>query len=148
MGYIADGGTWGVGSDSHVTISAAEELRLLEYGQRLRHERRNVLAGEHRHVGRALYDSAVSGGAQALLLDAGVLQPGCRADLVVLDANHPRLVGHPPDSVLDAWIFGSAERAVRDVMVGGEWFVQDGLHRDRDPVATRYAATVRRLIRA
>src|SRR6185436_2284834 len=120
--YFVLGGAFGVGSDSHASVSVTEELRLLEYGQRLVRKRRNVLS--------SLYAKSAQGGAAALAQPAGVIGPGFRADLVVLDASHPRLVGHGSDTILDAWIFGGADDAVREVMVGGRSVVRDGRHVD------------------
>ena len=145
--YLLLGGRFGVGSDSHVSVDPAEELRLLEYGQRLRTGRRNVLGLDTASVGRGLFERAAAGGAAALQQPAGVIAVGRRADLIVLDPDHPRLVGHGTDTVLDAWIFG-AQRAVRDVMVGGRWLVQGGKHAARDRIADAFAATMRGLMGA
>jgi formimidoylglutamate deiminase len=145
--FLAAGGRFGVGSDSHVTVSAAEELRLLEYGQRLVHRQRNLLAGEgpERHVGRHLYAAAARGGAQALGQPAGALQVGLRADLVVLDPEHPRLLGHGPETALDAFVFGDAGGAVSEVYVAGRRVVAGGRHLRRDEVRARFAAAARAL---
>ena len=152
--FLAGGGRIAVGSDSHVTVSVAEELRTLEYGQRLKHQRRNLLVGNaehgrrHHHVGRHLYDQAATWGAAALDQPLGALVPGRRADLVALDSNHPRLVGHGPDTVLDAWIFGAARGAVRDVLVAGRPRVRDGQHVDHEEIAESYRRCIVRLRRS
>jgi formimidoylglutamate deiminase len=138
--FLSSGGVFGVGSDSHASVSVSEELRLLEYGQRLVRRRRNVLS--------SLYARAASGGAAALAQPAGMIAAGFRADLVVLDAEHPRLVGHGADTVLDAWIFGGADAAVREVMVGGRTFVREGRHVDRERIRSRFERVIRRLIAA
>lgn len=148
--YVKAGGAFGVGSDSHVTVDPAEELRLLEYGQRLLHRRRNLLfgpAGEDglAHVGRFLLEAAASGGAEALGQPAGALEVGKRADFVVLDPSHPRLAGLAPDGAVDAWIFGSAKGAVAEVWVGGERLVEAGRHVRRGEVADRYRTLATRL---
>ncbi|MEQ9496622.1 MAG: formimidoylglutamate deiminase [Deltaproteobacteria bacterium] len=141
--YVKEGGTFGVGSDSHVTVSASEELRLLEYGQRLVLQRRNLTVDGRRHVGTALWARAVAGGAQALAQPAGAIAVGRRADLVRLDADHPRLVGHGAETSLDAWIFGSAE-PVADVWVAGKRLVEDGRHVARESIAAKFAEVMRR----
>lgn len=143
--FLAAGGVFGVGSDSHVTISASEELRLLEYGQRLIHRRRNLLVDEHRHVGAALWTKAALGGARALGQPAGAIEVGKRADLVRLDPTHPRLVGHGPDTALDAWIFGSTDAPIADVWVAGRRIVEGGCHPRRAEVKARFAETMKRL---
>lgn len=149
--YVKAKGAFGVGSDSHVSVDPAEELRLLEYGQRLLHRRRNLLLGRpgedgHAHVGRFLLEAAAAGGARALGQPAGALQVGKRADFLVLDPFHPRLAGHSPDDVLDAWIFGAARDAVSQVWVGGERLVENGRHVRHDEVAGRYRALAKRLL--
>jgi formimidoylglutamate deiminase len=136
--YAAAGGAFGVGTDSHVRVSAAGELRMLEYPQRLVERTRNVLADPAHQAwlstGWRLFEACTRGGAQALAQPVGSLVPGKRADLVVLDADHPRLLGHGADTVLDAYVFSAGESAVRDVMVGGLWVVQGGRHRAREAV--------------
>lgn len=146
--YFAEGGRFGVGSDSHVSVSPVEELRLLEYGQRLIHRSRAVLASaEQPSVGRTLWQGASSGGGQALGLDSGIIVPGFRADFVVLDERVPALFGKDEDYLLDAAIFAGNHNPVRDVMVGGRWVVRDGRHADEDAVARRFAE-VQRQVRA
>lgn len=145
--FLAAGGAFGVGSDSHVEVSVAAELRLLEYSQRLVHRQRNLLAGEGpaRHVGRRLYEAAARGGARALGQPAGALQEGLRADFVVLDPEHPRMVGHGPDTALDAFVFGDAGGAVRDVYVAGRHVVAEGRHLHRGEIRARFVEVMRRL---
>ncbi|MCC7274426.1 MAG: formimidoylglutamate deiminase [Alphaproteobacteria bacterium] len=144
--FLDQGGRFGVGSDCNVRIDAAEELRLLEYGQRLRDEKRNVVAGAPgRSTGRALYDRALAGGVQAHGRAIGALAPGMRADIVLLDPDHPALVGRSGDQWLDGWVFGGDGRAVRDVWIGGRQVVADGRHLARDAARARFARTVERL---
>lgn len=145
--FAAAGGRWGIGSDSHVARDPAEELRLLEYAQRLALRARNVLASERRaSVGGTLWDAAARGGAQALGRSAGVLAPGARADLVVLDGNHVDLAGRDGDAILDALVFAGGRGFVRDVMVGGRWVVRAGRHPARAEIAARYRARLERLL--
>jgi len=145
--YAAAGGRYGIGSDSHISVSPLEELRWLEYGQRLIHRRRNLLSGGPAapSVGRHLYDAALAGGAQALGRPIGRLAAGCRADILVLDAASPLLASKSGDRLLDATIFAGNENPVRDVMVGGRWAVNDGRHRDEEQIETRYRAVLAEL---
>jgi formiminoglutamate deiminase len=143
--FLAEGGRFGVGSDSLIRISAADELRSLEYAQRLRHRSRNALGESGRSTGRRLHDAACAGGAQALGRALGAITPGCRADIVVLDRGHPSLAAARGDLILDAWIFSADTAAVADVICGGAHVVAEGRHRARDRLAARYRGTVRRL---
>lgn len=145
--FLAQGGRFGIGSDSQVIIDAAEELRLLEFGQRLAARRRNLLApGPGASTGTALYRAAVAGGAQALglPLPASGLAAGQRADLVVLDPDDPRLYGRSDDTLLDAYVFAGARNAVRDVVAGGRLVVRDGRHVDADAIRRSWRRAVDR----
>ncbi|WP_342131381.1 formimidoylglutamate deiminase [Hydrogenophaga sp. OTU3427] len=125
------GGRWGVGSDSHATVNAAEELQLLEYSQRLATRQRNVLADDaQRHVATAMTLHAVAGGAQASGRAVAGLAVGQQADLVLLDASHPLLQGLPsPDAMLSAHVFASHRRsAIAEVWTGGQRRVLGGRH--------------------
>jgi formimidoylglutamate deiminase len=143
--FLAADGRFGVGSDSLVRISAAEELRALEYAQRLKHRSRNALGEEGRSTGRRLHDLACAGGAQALGRTIGAIAPGRRADIVVLDRGHPSLAAAQGDVILDAWIFSADNTALSDVICGGAHLVSGGRHRDHDRLLARYRETVRRL---
>lgn len=145
--YWAAGGLWGIGSDSHVSQSPVEELRLLEYGQRLRARRRNVLRGAGPAIGAELYRGALAGGARALGRPIGRLAPGCRADLLVLDPQAPALVGLSGDTLLDALVFAGNRNPVRDVAVGGQWVVREG-HHPAEAAALRGFAEARRALLA
>lgn len=146
--YLDRGGMLGVGSDSHVSVSPVEELRWLEYGQRLSRRARNVAAGDGgRSTGRVLFEAAVAGGSRALGRRAGALEVGRRADLVVLESDHPLLAGRSRDTLLDSWIFSGNVPLVRDVMVGGRWVVREGRHPAREEIAARYLEMVEGLTR-
>jgi formimidoylglutamate deiminase len=107
-----DGGVkFGIGTDSNTAISAPQELRLAEYGQRLTHQARNVLAPPGISTGRHLWDRATSGGAQPLERRIGAIAPGHRADIVILDPADPALTGRAGDAILDTLIFAAAPRA-------------------------------------
>jgi formimidoylglutamate deiminase len=142
--YLAAGGAFGIGSDSHVSVSPIEELRWLEYGQRLTLRRRNLLAGGAgtRSVGAFLFKRALAGGAQALARPIGRLEPGARADLIVIDETRPALLGRSDDLLLDALVFAGNENPVTDVMVGGTWVVQAGRHPREDEIFAAYKAAV------
>ncbi len=144
--FVGGGGRFGIGSDSHVSVNPVEELRWLEYGQRLVHRQRALLASEGAaSVGRFLYEHAARNGARALGLEAGALAPGRRADLVVVDSTSPMLEGRQGDALLDALVFASGPDTVREVMVGGRWRVRDGRHHERDPIRRRFAEALGRL---
>ncbi|MBR9837236.1 MAG: formimidoylglutamate deiminase [Rhodobacteraceae bacterium] len=141
--FLARGGRYGVGTDSNVRISLAEELRLLEYGQRLTARARNVLATEEGSTGTQLFRQALAGGAQALGAPAPEIAEGAVADLVAL--HDPLALGTGGAETLDRWIFGP-EVAVSDVWVRGRHLVQDGRHVAREAVAARFAKAVRKVL--
>jgi formimidoylglutamate deiminase len=146
-GYLAARGRFGIGSDSHVSISPIEELRWLEYGQRLHTLHRLIAASaEQPHCGARLWRDALAGGAQALGRRIGRLAPGCRADLIRIDDRHPILAGRSGDGLLDALVFSGNVNLVRDVMVGGRWIVRDGRHPRRNEIARAYCAAVAKLV--
>jgi formiminoglutamate deiminase len=139
------GGRFGIGTDSNTAISAPQELRLLEYGQRLHHRARNLLAPPGISTGRYLWNQAAEGGAQALDRRIGALAPGHRADIVVLDPTHPALTGRTDDAILDALIFAAATPSITDVLVGGRHVVRDGQHVARRDIVERWHRTASRL---
>lgn len=144
--YIDAGGVFGIGSDSHISVSPVEELRWLEYGQRLQTRHRNIAArraGDS--VGETLWRAALVGGARASGLPIGRFDAGARADLIVLDEASALLAARDETSVLDSFLFAGNTALVRDVMVGGRWMVRDFRHRDEDRIAARYRNVVDRL---
>jgi formimidoylglutamate deiminase len=145
--FLAAGGRFGIGSDSHVSVSPVEELRWLDYGQRLQALRR--LAGSDAarpHTGARLFRGALAGGAKALGRRIGRIAPGQRADLVVIDDHHPILAAASGEGLLDAFVFSGNVPLVRRVMVGGRWRVEDGRHPAREEIGRRYLGTVQRLV--
>ena len=146
--FLARQGRFGIGSDSHISVSPVEDLRWLEYGQRLLRRRRNLIAEPvgGRSVGGRLYRDALAGGAQALGRPLGALAPGQRADLVVLDGSRAALFGKTGDYILDAYLFAGNEPLVRDVMVGGQWVVREGRHRDEEAILADYKTTLEALM--
>jgi formimidoylglutamate deiminase len=143
--FLQAGGRFGIGTDSNTSIDPFAEVRQLEWSQRLRLHRRNVLvdaAGDP--VGRTLWHAAATGGARAVAQPVGSIAAGKRADLVVLDTEEPTLAEQPVATVLDAAIFGPCRRPVRDVMSAGRWIVRDGHHaRERDVLERDRSALAR-----
>ena len=143
--FLAAKGRLCVGSDSQATVSPTEELRWLEYQQRLKKKSRSVLAMQSEpHVGTRLWSEAVRSGAQALGHNAAGIAVGARADWLVLDADHPTLAGASAESALDHLIFAGADAAIRDVMVAGRWVIKDGRHAAEQASRSSYAALLRR----
>jgi formimidoylglutamate deiminase len=144
--FLAEGGRFGIGSDSNVSTSPVEELRWLEYASRLKRRARNVVeTREGASVGASLVERALSGGARALGRPTGAIEGGRRADLVVLDLEHPALLGRPLERLLDAFIFNGNVTPVRDVMVGGRFLVRDRHHVDEERIRANFRRTVSRL---
>jgi formimidoylglutamate deiminase len=150
VAYAAANGAWGIGSDSNVSTSVAEELRIYEYSQRLLHRQRNILVSDSGgSVGAYLYGGAVRGGAAATGRQVAGLEVGQRADLVVLDDAHPDLLGRDEDALLDSLIFcNHGPTPVRDVMTGGKWVIQDRRHRHQEASMAAYGAAVKGLLTA
>ncbi len=145
--FIAAGGRFGVGSDSNLLIDAAEELRLLEYGQRLRDQSRNVLAGgPGRSTGAALWTGALAGGSQALGAAQRGIEPGAPADLLSLVAEHPATIGRRDDALIDSLVFGGARGLIDCVWRGGIKRVSGGRHHARAAIEARYAQALRRIL--
>ncbi|MEM1161503.1 MAG: formimidoylglutamate deiminase [Pseudomonadota bacterium] len=136
--FAGHGGIFGVGSDSDVRIALAEELRTLEYGQRLDGRARGVLTTPDRSAGRFLFDAACAGGAQALGRSSGSIAPGLWADLAALDGDALALHGHDGDTLLDAWIFAGDDRVVSDLWSAGRHVVRGGRHIAREPIEAAY----------
>jgi len=156
--FVAQGGRFGVGSDSNVLLDGAEELRTLEYSQRLAQRARNVLArAEGQSTGRSLFEAALLGGWQALGARAGVAEaggpfqtPGLKvggcADVVSLAADHPALAERREDEILDSWIFAGSRGAVDCVWRAGVKVVINGRHQRRDELSARYRRTIKALL--
>lgn len=145
--FLAADGVIGIGSDSHISVSPVEELRWLEYGQRLLSRHRNVSATQATpSTGERLFAHALRGGAQASGVPVGRLDAG-RADLLVLDDVAPLLAGRDAAHAIDTWLFAGNANLVREVMVAGRWQVRGGRHQNEERIAARYRATVERLAR-
>ena len=144
--FLHHGGAIAIGSDSHITVSPSEDLRMLEYSQRLRDRTRNALAaGPGQSTGRTLYESALKGGARSMRQPVGAIAPGFRCDVTVLDADHPLLAGRTEDAALDSWIFSGGNALVKDVLVAGRHVVKDRHHIHEETIARNFRAALRRL---
>jgi formimidoylglutamate deiminase len=143
--YLNHGGRIAIGSDSHVSINPFEELRWLEYGQRLATQSRNVVSLRDSHVGSELFLRALEGGAAASGQRVAGIEKGAAADFVVLSDDDPMLVGHGDDSRLDALVFSGYPLPVERVMVNGEWCVIDAMHVQRDLARSAYAEALAKL---
>ena len=144
--YLSAGGAFGVGSDSNVCISLTEELRTLEYSQRLRDLSRNVMVDGEGSVGAALYLGAASGGAKALGRGSGRIKTGGLADLVAIDGADPTLVALRDEQVLDGLCFAAKDRVVTDLWSAGRHMVRDGRHVARDKIGAGFRAAVAALL--
>ena len=147
--FMAAGGRYGVGSDSHVSIDPREELRLAEYNLRLWRERRVVVRTAHdRHCGTLLYDRAHAGGTQALGRPDGGIAPGADADIVVLDTALASAAGVADEALIDQYVFAPRPGVVRDVFVGGERVIRDRVHPRAAAIERDYVDALARLTAA
>lgn len=134
-----------IGSDSNIRISLSEELRTLDYSQRLRDHSRAALATSEKSTGRRLFEETCLGGAQAAGRKCGSLEVGNWADLMVLDTNHVDLEGKNEDLLLDSYIFAGDDRMVSDVWSAGRHMVQHGVHLNRENIVKQYRQTMKAL---
>lgn len=145
--YLSHQGAFGIGSDSNVRISLSEEIRMLEYSQRLGLKARAVMA-DQRSVGRVIFEAMCRGGAQAAGRQSGAIAVGMWADLVGLDASGPDMAGRHGDRLLDTFAFAGDDRMVRDLWSAGRHIVREGRHIARDGVTLRFAKVMARLAEA
>mgnify|MGYP005829297937 CR=1 FL=1 len=139
------GGRLGFGSDSNIRISLIEELRGLEYSQRLRETARAILAEPERSTGRVLYDAGLDSGATAAGRDTGAIRQGLWADLCAVDLGTPVMAGRADDQMLDSLIFAGGDGLIRDVWSAGRHVVRDGRHRARDRITADYLTCINSL---
>jgi formimidoylglutamate deiminase len=144
--YLNEGGAFGVGSDSNVNISLTEELRTLEYSQRLRDVARNVMVVGEGSVGSTIYMGAARGGAQALARNAGEIAKGKLADLVAIDSTAPALCALTPDQLLDGLVFAAKDNVVTNMWSAGRHAVKDGQHIQRQHITKNYRAAIAELL--
>lgn len=127
--FLQDQGTFAIGSDSHISVNPIEELRWLEYAQRLIKQQRAILANKKQpSVGQNLWQRAAKGGAQSTDSNSGELAIGKQADLLVLAEDKARLFAYSDQHFLDSLIFASQQNPVQDVMVNGVWVIKNGQH--------------------
>lgn len=144
--YLSLGGRLAIGSDSHIAVNVADELRTLEYAQRLtRHQRAVLVSNECCSVGQHLYQTAAICGADSINQNVGEIAVGKRADLLVLDTEHPTLYAKSDSKLLDAAIFACDSLPVKDVMVSGLWQIQDGKHARADEITREYLKVIKKL---
>ncbi len=146
MRYRDAGGRFGIGSDSNIRISLSEELRTLEYSQRLSNLGRAMFATPEKSTGRALLDQVASAGAAASNRDTGVIAVGRQADLLALNLDAPDLLGKSRDMVLDSYIFAGSDAMITDVWSAGRHLVKDGLHLRHDEITQQYRETLKSLM--
>jgi formimidoylglutamate deiminase len=147
--FIERGGVFGIGTDSNVLIGLTDELRQLEYSQRVALQARNVMSsGNTASTGRALFDGALRGGSQALGVTTVGLSTGAFADIVSLDAENVALAGRSGDAILDSWIFGAGRPLVDCVWARGSKVVKAGRHLNRHTIASRFRRTIAGLVSA
>ncbi|MCT4655085.1 MAG: formimidoylglutamate deiminase [Cohaesibacter sp.] len=145
--YWQEEGAFGIGSDSNVRIALGEELRMLEYSQRLRDFGRNILvSGGEGSIGEALYCGAAKGGAQALGRAAGEIRQGALADLTAIDTSAPALCALKPQQFLDGLGFAAGDDIVTDVWSAGRHMVQGGRHIARDAILADYRTAITQLL--
>jgi formimidoylglutamate deiminase len=144
--FLAEQGTIAIGSDSHISVNPIEELRWLEYAQRLIKQQRAILANEHEaSVGQNLWQQAALGGAQSTNSNTGCLAVGKQADLLVLNSEHTKLFANAPRHILDSMIFASQQNPVHDVMVNGVWHIRAGQHAQQQKASRAFAELLQRL---
>jgi formimidoylglutamate deiminase len=136
--WMGAGGATAIGSDSNIRISLSEELRTLDYSQRLQDRSRAALATPEHSTGRRLYDAVLAGGAQAVGRDCGAIKAGAWADLMTLDDRAVDLEGREGDTLLDCWIFAGDDRMVNNVWSAGRHMVKDGAHIGRGAIIAAY----------
>ncbi|MGH1477339.1 MAG: formimidoylglutamate deiminase [Geminicoccales bacterium] len=146
--WLGHDGRIAIGSDSHIRISLSEELRLLEYSQRLQHRSRAALATTEKSTGRRLFDAVNTGGAQSANRDAGRIEEGAWADLLALDDQAVDLTGRHSDRLLDSYVFAGDDGMVTDVWSAGRHKVRDGRHVAREAITERYRQVIKTLVDA
>lgn len=147
-GWLNAGVPMAIGSDSHVCRQWPEELRWLEYGQRLNLQRRNVAASPAQYAGSTaerLFEAALSAGGPAAGQKMWGLEVGARADALVLDPQSPGLLGAPASHTLDALLFAADRPAFKDVYVAGRQVIADGRHADQASISARFAQVMQGL---
>jgi len=144
--FMAENGTIAIGSDSHISVNPIEELRWLEYVQRLTKQQRAILAStEQASVGQHLWQQAAIGGAQSTNSNTGYLAIGKQADLLVLDSDKTKLFANTSQHLLDSMIFASQQNPIADVMVNGQWQIIAQQHLEQEQTSNNFAKLLTRL---
>ena len=143
--WLENDGAISIGSDSNIRISLTEELRTLDYSQRLRDHSRAALATSEKSTGRRIFDAVVTGGAQAAGRATGAIRSGAWADLLSLDYEAVDLAGRHGDMILDCFVFAGNDQMVKDVWAAGRHCVKDGCHFARAEIAERYTSVMAKL---
>ncbi|PKI12976.1 formimidoylglutamate deiminase [Colwellia sp. 12G3] len=144
--FLSEKGTIAIGSDSHISVNPIEEIRWLEYTQRLIKQQRAILASdEQTSVGQNLWQQAAQGGAQSTNSNTGFLAIGKQADLLVLDQDKTKLFANANQHLLDSMIFASQQNPIADVMVNGFWQVINQQHVDQEQASDNFAKLLMRL---
>lgn len=146
--YFSSGGKIAIGTDSNILIDPAQELRALEYSQRLIHQGRNMLSSAcHASTGRRIFEAAAIGGAQSLGVTYGISE-GKPADMISLFPNHPALYGRSGDALLDSWVFGARNNCIDCVWVAGVKQISNGQHLRAERIRERFRLTIERILTA
>ena len=140
--WLEHGGAFAIGSDSNIRIALSEELRTLDYSQRLRDGTRAALASADKSTGRRMFDAVLQGGAVASGRQTGRIEVGCWADMLSLDTTAEHMWGRDGDTALDSWIFAGDDRLVTDVWSGGRHMVRSGQHIERARIVATYKRTI------
>lgn len=144
--FMAQNGTIAIGSDSHISVNPVEELRWLEYAQRLIKQQRAILANNQQaSVGLNLWQQAAQGGAQSTNANTGILAVGKQADLLVLSAEQSHVFAHSDQHLMDSFVFASQQNSIQDVMVNGDWVIQSSRHKDQQESEQHFAKLLKRL---
>lgn len=144
--FLALNGTFAIGSDSHISINPIEELRWLEYMQRLIKQQRVLLGSPQiASVGKNLWHKAALGGAQSTNSNTGSISVGKQADLLILNQKQTSLFANNNKHLLDSFIFASQQNMVKDVMVNGRWVIQNGAHANEQSSADNFANLLTKL---
>lgn len=145
--YLAQQGRWGIGSDSHISVSVSEDLRWFEYGQRLNKRRRNLLhLPDEPYIGNVLYQGALQGGRRALGQSIGQLAVGDRADMLLLDSRDPFLAAASDRERLNRWIFACSTNPIKRVMTGGRWVIEEGRHAQEEQLTSAFSKVIQQLV--
>ncbi len=145
LNWLKNGGSLAIGSDSNIRISLSEEIRTLEYSQRLRDKSRASLATEDKSTARRIFDEMLIGGAKAANRKTGEIKVGKWADLISLDENHTNLIQAEGDTILDCFVFSSDDKMVKDVWSAGRHQVKNGHHINRENIIYHYSKVIREL---